>query len=252
MLNPEPILLAALVAALALPWLVPFVAGPVRMRARSRQAINPAYTPDDEARLPESARLAAADMRALGFEDRGTWRHHGSGRSAGWVVLLEHPRTRDVAEVLVVAVGTRRAVSLAFRTVFADRAEVATFNSRVVVGFPSPPEVTTAWLPELRDAASLYRVHEQLRDAFGGIGERIGADPAGFLADRSARSLAAWVAGGYYAVDEARGEVRPTWKGAVLVTWRLLWPVRPLYRAGRRRATRVLLDRLGVSLAPRQ
>jgi hypothetical protein len=59
--------------------------------------------------------------------------------------------------------------------------------------------------------------------------------------------MAAWVAGGYYAIDEERGVVRPTWKGAVLITWRLLWPVKPMYRSRRRRATRQLLERLGVS-----
>src|SRR5436305_429944 len=82
-----------------------------------------------------------------------------------------------------------------------------------VAGFPSPPGVTAAWLPEIRDAEGLYRVHVQLRDALGAAGERIGPDPAGFLRGRSARALDAWVAGGYYAPDEARGVVRPTWKG---------------------------------------
>jgi hypothetical protein len=123
---------------------------------------------------------------------------------------------------------------------------VVTFNSPVVVGLPSPPGVTAAWLPELRDAAALCRVHAHLRDAVGGAGERVGPDPARILRDRSVRSLAAWVAAGYYAPDEAHGVVRPTWKGAILITWRLLWPIRPLYRASRRRATRRLLDRLGI------
>jgi hypothetical protein len=55
------------------------------------------------------------------------------------------------------------------------------------------------------------------------------------------------VAAGFYALDEVHEVVRPTWKGAVLVTWRLLWPVKPLFRARRRWATRRLLDRLGIS-----
>jgi hypothetical protein len=51
---------------------------------------------------------------------------------------------------------------------------------------------------------------------------------------------------GYYSLDPAAGVLRPTWNGAALVTWRLLWPVKPLYRAWRRRATRRLLDRLDI------
>jgi hypothetical protein len=249
MLSPEIALLTAAVCGVVLPWMLPFIVGPVRMRARSRQAADPRYTPDDEARLPGAARRSAAALRALGFADRGTWRHDGSARSTGWVILLEHPRARDAAEVMVVDTGTRRAVALAVRTRFADGAEVATFNSPAVTGLPSPPGATAAWLPGVRDPAALYGVHAHLRDALGGGSERVGVgpDPAGFLRDRTARSLAAWVAAGYYALDEAGGVVRPTWKGAALVTWRLLWPVKPLYRALRRRATRRLLDCLGVT-----
>ncbi|HJZ57653.1 MAG TPA: hypothetical protein VKE74_21985 [Gemmataceae bacterium] len=249
MLTPENVLLAALVGCLVLPWLLQFVAAPVRMRARSWQAADPVYTPDDEDRLSPTARLVAADLRAMGFEDRGTWRHDGAALATGHVILLEHPRTRDTAKVMVVTARTRRSLTLVFQTRFADGTEAVTANSRVIAGFPPLPGVTVAWLPEFRDAASLYRVHAQLRDALGGARERvgIGADPAAFLRDGSARSLANWVASGYYALDAVRGVVRPTWKGAALITWRLLWPVKPLFRARRRRATRRLLDRLGVS-----
>ncbi len=246
MLIPEQALLAALVGCLVLARLLQFVVGPVRMRLRSWQAADPVYEPDDEDRLPRAARRLAADLRDLGFEDRGTWRHDGASRSTGWVTLLEHPRTGDAGQVMVVATGAREAVSLLLLSRFADGCELATFNSPVVAGLPSPPGLTTAWLPELGDAEGLYRVHAKLRDALGGDGQRIGPDPAEFLRRRSARTVAAWVEAGYYALDEPRGVVRPTWKGAILVTWRLLWPVRPLYRAARRRATRRLLDRLGV------
>lgn len=67
MLSPETVLVAALVGCVVLPWLAQFIAAPVRMHARSRQAIDPVYTPDDEHRLPPAARRAAAELRALGF-----------------------------------------------------------------------------------------------------------------------------------------------------------------------------------------
>lgn len=252
MLTPELLLLAVLAGCLALPRLLQFVLGPIRMRARSWQSADPQYTPDDESRLPSAARRAAADLRALGFEDRGTWQHDGAARATGRLILLEHPQTRDVAKVLSVTAGTRESITLVLQTRFADGTEVVTANSRVIAGFPPLPEVTAAWLPELRDAESLYKVHDQLREALGGAQKRveIGDDPAAFLRDGSIRSLANWVVTGYYALDADRGVVRPTWKGAALITWRLLWPVKPLFRARRRRATRQLLDRLGISLGP--
>jgi hypothetical protein len=251
MLTPEHLVLAALVVCLVLSCLLPFLTAPVRMKFRSWQAADPTYTDDDDSQLPSRARVAAKELEALGFENLGTWRHDGSARATGWVILMHHPRTLDVAHVMVVAAGNRRTVSLMMLTQFADGTEAATFNSPVVVGFPSPLGLTGAWLPEVRSAAALYRIHVQLRDALrgaGGCGAWVGPDPAEFLRNRSARMLAAWVEGGYYAVDEEQGRVRPTWKGAVLITWRLLWPVKPLYRAGRRRATRRLLERLGVCL----
>jgi hypothetical protein len=250
MLAPEPLLLAALVGCLVLPRLLQFVLGPARMRARSWQSADPVYTPDDESRLPPAARLAAADLRALGFEDRGTWQHHGAALATGQLILLEHPRTREVAKVLVVTVRDRQAITLLLQSRFADGTEVLTANSPVLSGFPPLPGVTVAWLPEVRDAEPLYQVHAQLRDALGRTHERVGIgdDPAAFLRDGSVRSLANWVATGYYVLDPVRGVVRPTWKGAALITWRLLWPVKQLFRARRRRATRQLLERLGVSL----
>jgi hypothetical protein len=252
MLRPETVLVAAAGACLVVPWLLQFVLAPARMRARSWQAADPVYTPDDEDRLPPAARIAADDLRALGFADRGTWRHDGSALATGRIILLEHPRTRDAAKVMVVTTRRGRSVTLVFQTRFADGTEAATTNTRHAAGFPPLPGMTVAWLPEVRDAEPLYRVHAQLRDALGGAGRRvgIGADPAEYLRDGSARSLANWVAAGYYALDAARGVVRPTWKGAALITWRLLWPVKPLYRARLRRATRRLLERLGISLGP--
>ena len=250
MLMPDTIILAALAASLVLPLLFPFVMGPMMMRARSSQSASPEYTPDDEHGLPPAARRAAAILRGLGFEDRGTWLHEGSARATGQVILLECPRTRDVARVMVVTAFSRRSVSLAFQTRFADGTETWTVNQRILSGFPPVPDLTVAWLPELRDAASLYQVHAQLRNALGRGCERVGIgnDPAAFLRDVSLRSLANWVANGYYSLDATRGVVRPTWKGAILITWRLLWPIKPLFRAQRRRATRQLLDHLGIAL----
>jgi hypothetical protein len=252
MLTPESVVFAALLGCLVLPLLVPFVTRPIRMRVWSWQATDPVYTWDDERRLPPAVRLTAADLRSLGFEDRGTWRHDGGALATGQVILLEHARTRDVARVMVVTALRRQSVMVAFQTRFADGIEVWTANNRVPTGYPPLPGVTVAWLPEFRDAASLFRVHAQLGDVLGGARERVGVgdDAAAYLRDVSVRSLANWVATGYYALDAGRGVVRPTWKGAALITWRLLWPIKVLFRARRRRVTRQLLDRLGISLGP--
>jgi hypothetical protein len=49
---------------------------------------------------------------------------------------------------------------------------------------------------------------------------------------------------GYYYRDELAGVQRPTWKGAILMTWKLCWPVKPIRLALRRHGARRLLHEL--------
>jgi hypothetical protein len=54
------------------------------------------------------------------------------------------------------------------------------------------------------------------------------------------------VATGYLFPDPDGACYRPTWKGAVLMTWRLCWPVSAIVRSARKRATASLLKTLGA------
>lgn len=193
-----------------------------------------------------------ADLSNLGFAVRGHWQLTCHFPATGQVTLMEHPRTRDVAKVVVTEAGTRRNVVLMFQTRFEDGTEIATANPQHTVGLPSLPEITVLWLLELRDAEQLYHVHTKVT-AFLGVGKKrraVGHDPAAFLSAGQNRMYAHWVESGYYYFDERRRVYRPTWKGALLMTGRLVWPIQPLYRAWRRRPTRKLLGELGVRLEP--
>jgi hypothetical protein len=230
--------------------LLPFIAGPIHMWRHLWQDADPDFAPEDEAALPNGARRIVAELLALGFADLGTWRHLGANRATGQVALLEHPDTLDVAKVLVVSSHRSRSVSLVFQTRFADGTEAVTANNRVMAGFPALPGITVAWLPEIRDPDELCEVHEQLCDALAQGQHRlgVGSEPAKFLRDESHRIHAHWVATGYYRLDDGCGVYRPTWKGAVLITWRLLWPIKPLFQAWRRHQTSRLLHRLGIAV----
>jgi hypothetical protein len=157
-----------------------------------------------------------------------------------------------VAKVLVVTAGARRQVTLLFQTRFDDGTEIATANNQVTAGLPSLPEITQVWLPEVRDARQLGRIHNQVRDSLGAGKKRVAVGPnaAAFLTAGRDRQLAHFVETGYFSFDETNGVYRPSWKGAALMTWRLLWPMRPVYRAWRRRPTHKLLRELGVDLEP--
>ena len=245
------VVLVALCCCFALALLIPFIVGPIRMLRNSWQEADVDYVLDDETELPKQARRIVAELCDLGFADLGTWLHlGGANRATGRVALLEHPETLDVAKVLVVWTQRSASVSLAFQTRFADGTEAATANNRVTAGFPAPPGITGAWLPEVRDPEQLCHIHEQLQDAIGQGQPRVGvgSDPADYLREGSERTHASWVATGYYRLDEECRVYRPTLKGAILITWRLLWPIKPLFRAWRRHQTTRLMNRLGIEL----
>ncbi|HJT79018.1 MAG TPA: hypothetical protein VJ739_17615 [Gemmataceae bacterium] len=251
-LTPESAFLGVIAAGLLLGYVLVAVWAPIRFRWRYWHAADPTYEPLDGDDLPPDVAGMLDVLAELDFVFLGHWQHAGNPSATAYVTVMEGPQTRDVAKVLEVTTATRRQVTLVFQTRFEDGTEVATTNSRLTTGLRSPPGITAVWLPQVRDVWQLYRVHSQVRDGLGAGKERlpVGPDPVAFLKAGSDRMFRHWLASGYYYLDEARGVYRPTWKGAVLMTWRLLRPVRPLYNAWRGRQTRKLLNALDIEVEP--
>jgi hypothetical protein len=220
----------------------------IRIRFRHQHSADPEFEPCEPDYLAPEASRMVGDLSDLGFVFLGHWQHTGHSHATGEVTLMEHPQTLDLARVVVVMTATRQQVVLIFQTRFADGTEVATANQQVAAGLPTPPEITGLWMPEVRDAVRLYHLHAQLRDSRGAGKKRlaIGPDPTAFLRATALRVNRHHVETGYTFLDEPHGVYRPTLKAALLMTWRLSWPVRPLYRAWRRRRMRMLLDELGI------
>jgi hypothetical protein len=244
------IILISIVLAVVVGFALVAIRAPIRVRLNNWQSADSGFELCmDNYVAPDVGEMIAA-LRQLGFIDCGHWQCTGHSRATGQITLMENPLTLDVAKILVTAAGTRRAVTLLFQTQFQDGTEIATANNQLTVGLPSLPGITALWLPEVRDPIQLYRIHDQVRDLMG-LGMKrvsVGPDPAAYLTAGRNRMLAHFVVTGYYYLDEARGVYRPTWKGALLMTWRLLWPIRPLYRAWRRRRTREFLREHGLQL----
>src|SRR5262249_25024797 len=154
----------------------------------AKPVYEPCGVPDGR---PDISRMIA-DLGNLGFVARGHWKHVGHSRATGQVTLLENPRTLDTARVLFVTSGAREAITLAFETRFEDGTEVVTGNNQITSGLPIPPEITSLWLPQVRDAGQLGRIHAEVRDRLGFGKKRlpVGQDAAAFLAAGSKRMLA--------------------------------------------------------------
>jgi hypothetical protein len=248
-LTPATFVLFCAALGLVISYVWVAVAAAARVRFKHSLSAEARLEPwEDDDPEPEAERVLA-DLRELGFVVRGQWRHTGHSAATGIITLLEHPQTLDSAKVMVTSARSRRShVALVFQTRFADGTEVAAANNQLTAGFPPLPAVTVLWLPEERDPRRLYRIHEQLRDHVG-AGRKckpIGPDPLAFLVEGIERMHAHMVATGYFFHDPAGNVLRPTWKGAVLTTWRQLWPLRPIFRARRRRPTQRLLRELGI------
>jgi hypothetical protein len=102
------------------------------------------------------------------------------------------------------------------------------------------------------DPASLCRISRQLiRRHYGGTDVTPpddGDDPAAYLTAAMRRELTNQVATGYYRWDEAGQAFRPTWKGALLMTWKLLPPFRQVRESRmRRRSDRLMKEVAGDS-----
>jgi hypothetical protein len=245
MISPETVLiLLAVVLGFGFVILQP----PLRVRWKNWHSALEGFEPCDRSALAGDVDRFVARLEKLGFVVRGHWYVTGHSSASGQLTLLEHPQTLDLARVFVSVAGVRRHVTLQFQTRFDDGTELVTANNQITAGLPSLPETTVLWLPQVRDARALYRVHQQVLEHLGAGKDRIplGDAPFTFLTEGRARILAHHVQTGYYFLDHSHGVYRPTWKGAVLMTSRLRWPIRPLYRAWRQRPTRQLLRRLGI------
>jgi hypothetical protein len=227
-----------------------WIGAPVAYRLTHRSLLRPQFEPGSEDSFPQASARKIADLEALGFVVLGRWGYAGHSHATAQVILAEHPQNFDVAKLVVVVASTRREETLLFQTRFEDGSDIVTANNRTPTGMPRLPESTVLWLPELRGARSLFRAHERMRNSLGSDKKRLplGNDAVGYLIEGAKRMHVHFVETGYFYSDEPHGVLRPTWKGAMLMTWKLLWPVKPLFRAWRRRQTRNLLREFGVHL----
>jgi hypothetical protein len=250
---------------LGVPWwvgvaallLAPYWLGPLAVRLATRHPAQPAFEPYDASRhrVPDWA-LAFADQMAaalgrVGFTAaerfvESTWARHVTS----FVTVLMNARSRDGAMVAAIYTSqtpaARRVGYAEFTATLTDGRRLVTNNNATPSVYPAVPGKVVTQIPVVSDPARLHRVHEALAGRAGCAKEPLptGADLVGRLSDAMTRTMQEQVQTGYMYFDAGARVYRPTWKGAALMSWKLLPPVRQIRRRRLERRARRLLEEL--------
>ena len=244
--------LALLVVSLPL---LPWVLGPILIRRTCRLSPEVAFQPfdPDDPETPAVVRESIAETgRALageGFTPRAhLLTENESPHGLAFLTLFENRPARVLARLLTLYAGRGKAMKrrtlLAVSTEFTDGTEIATNNSRTLSNSPPCPWRTILNLPDVQDARELYRLHTEAVADLAPRSEAcapVEGDPAAYQRAYTNRERARFVECGYLYLDPEAECYRATWKGAVLMAWKLLWPVSAIRRARLRRRAEELL-----------
>ena len=253
------ILVAVLCGLPVLTWLLQMLFVPIVTHHNQSQPIRRAQEPCEISQLPPDfawfASRSAAELAPLGFVAAAHLRSDTSnGRQLTHVSIWTNRTAGDMAEVISVRVSGAMASSgsslVTFITRYRDGTSIITSNSKTPGIFRRNPKELSLRVPTTSDVALMYRVH---RARVGRLGRSRGQPvlPAAGSEiedhqDRNTRTMVYQVDAGYYRIDQDAGVYRPTWKGAFLMTWKLVQPFKSIRMSRVRRASEMELKELGL------
>jgi hypothetical protein len=171
-----------------------------------------------------------------------------------YVSILINRTTGDLAEVICVVTpggggvfGASYSVSLLTR--FEDGSSISTGNSKLPSIFRSNPRNRSINLRRIPDPQLLHRIHRAraVRHA-NSFGRPWLPEPGGEISDhldRDLKTMTDQVAAGYYRLDEPAQQFRATWKGAFVITAKLITPVKQIRLRQRDRIADAELREIG-------
>jgi hypothetical protein len=246
-------------------YLLPYVLGPFLIHRNLTQKAKPELVPfpPDHPSLPDDVAdffsAMRAELRGIGFELIDGFALPRQTPNVKAVLLLFVNRASRDAALATVMYGEAPNVEarlktayLEFATRFRDGGIVNTNNSDQMGAFRKLPFVHTTQFPKVRSAALLFRIHTALAEKYGTGAkvlrhdEEFHGDGRAFLAAAMREELERQIPTGFMWLSEEEGLFRPTWKGAFLMTWGLLFPFKQIRLARRDRKAKRLLAELEV------
>jgi hypothetical protein len=167
-------------------------------------------------------------LKSLGFELQGCYDcGELSSGTKNFVAYFVNHRNHDVANISVVLSPFSGIQYMEFSTRLASGRSIDTNTNSVLPLSPQNPDIRTFRFPELNDPAALYEVHRLLVEKYsdGLPVETEGEDQAIKRMVRVVENYGARHARLGYMYFGKDGQYRLTWKGAVLMSWRALWPL---------------------------
>jgi len=256
-------LLYILLSIIALSILVPYVIGPVFVRYKLQQYPRFRVFHFDE--LSEDAVVffekRKKEMEDLGFTFAGyqVWENDPNRIFFSLLVHLENGDAAMVAHAVTdtdtvtdmenenTGAKTSDIRYVEFSTEFEDGTELNTSNNPEFA-FPFQlPEKRMFPFPEIEETKEIYHIHRIFRKHFQSSGASILPETGReFESVRESilKDFSRHVESEYFYQEEGTGLFRPTWKGAVLMTWKMAWPVNRIRKAAIKRNARDFLDKI--------
>jgi hypothetical protein len=236
-----------------------FTLGPILVYQTQKSAPAPRFTQfrldDPPMWLPASYRPCVEQMAEIGFEPVAHLYNAGNvtGTRTSLTFFLNHDEMDQAVVAHIIAEPHVATFYFEFATEFWDGGEMCTNNSPHPSIFAKLPDKVIYRVPHLQDPRRLDGVHKALVSRRPRVGKKM--PPQGqeedSLCQSMARDLRRQAETGYLYLDDSGEWFRPTVKGAILMTWRLAWPVDPLRSRLQRLQGIRLVRALGMGTAQR-
>jgi hypothetical protein len=236
----------------------PVIATIIKIRLTSRTSPYPLFEQRSAESLPPTARnyfgMLIGTLQAQGFSDAKYL--YQSGQLAGTTCFLMVMKNHEAGDLVCagdfhITVKTFYANTnyLEFATDFSSGRCINSNNSNNPNVFKIDPENIIFKFPGLQDSRLLYQAHRRLlmlhapreKSVLPSEGMEIP-----HLSSSIKKSFDKQVEYGYYYQDGETGDYRPTWKGAILMTVRVAWPVKDLKMAALKARANQNLRSLGL------
>jgi hypothetical protein len=166
-----------------------------------------------------------------------------------YLIMLINRESGDKAMVSAI-IGTgvvRRLTSyLEFSTRFESGQLFDTCNADELMVFPAGEKSVRTHVPSIREASELYRLHKYVMGKHAPTGHKVVYEPGGvfdyLIRYAFEEPYAEQARRGWLYFDERLDLYKPTLKGAYLMTWGLLQPMKAIRRKLLERRNRPLLD----------